>query len=364
MQHYFAKRNGKVVKLEIVGGFPEKQVDRCGEGSKMTYKEEKNKSLNFAIKKKIDETFPKFIAGYFMTLNSPETKRGNIPHIKSALEYLVSEKIVNRENTKDITPNDLQEVKYTDIIGYLDGLSMAKSSICTRKAVLGSFWQYLQNNGYTSRNIIKLIPASRYKATRRNKKIEIKIPTEEQINKMKERFGNDTDDYLSFKNRVILELLLGSGIRAEELIGLDMDDIEVEAGYPYISVLGKGYQDADEKAVVYITEKSRDFLKLFLEVRKEYAEKCGYDGKALFISKNGRRLSQSALSDIIRTASDNEVTPHMLRHYYGTQLYRVTQDIVLVQQQLRHESIETAVSYYVAINIEDRMEKIARMNQI
>ena len=123
-------------------------------------------------------------------------------------------------------------------------------------------------------------------------------------------------------------------------------------------------QDADEKAVVYITEKSRDYLKLFLEVRKEYAEKCGYDGKALFISKNGRRLSQSALSDIIRTASDNEVTPHMLRHYYGTQLYRVTQDIVLVQQQLRHESIETAVSYYVAINIEDRMEKIARMNQI
>ena len=69
--------------------------------------------------------------------------------------------------------------------------------------------------------------------------------------------------------------------------------------------------------------------------------------KALFLWKENKRMSKGAITSFFKRYSDGRIYPHMLRHWVGTDLYNRTNNIVLVQRQLRHKNLETAARYYV-----------------
>ena len=145
-------------------------------------------------------------------------------------------------------------------------------------------------------------------------------------------------------------MLKGTGIRESELAGLDLEDLYLdEKAYnfigemmPCIRIVGKGSYDKDESRVVYITGKAIESLKEWLEYRKNLVNMV--DRNAVFINKNGKRLSEYNIQSIFRTYGDG-VTPHMIRHWFATVMAN-TGNLAFAQQQLGHSSVDTTVNNY------------------
>ena len=81
----------------------------------------------------------------------------------------------------------------------------------------------------------------------------------------------------------------------------------------------------------------------------------------MFLSNGKERISKDVLTNLFKRYSGGKINPHMLRHWVGTVLYEKTKDIVLVQRQLRHASLETAAKYYVHMSEEKIANAIAEL---
>lgn len=92
----------------------------------------------------------------------------------------------------------------------------------------------------------------------------------------------------------------------------------------------------------------------YLVSRSIFVKENEIKSDALFLSNEKNRISKRVLTNLFSRYSNGEIYPHMLRHWVGTKLYEKTNDIVLVQKQLRHSSLETASKYYVHIS-EDKI---------
>ena len=84
------------------------------------------------------------------------------------------------------------------------------------------------------------------------------------------------------------------------------------------------------------------------------------ESNALFLSNERRRMSKTAITNFF-TRYSTSVNPHQLRHWVGTKLYEKTKDIVLVQKQLRHSSLETAAKYYVHMSEDSIADAMAEL---
>jgi site-specific recombinase XerD len=139
------------------------------------------------------------------------------------------------------------------------------------------------------------------------------------------------------RDRAVFELLYATGIRCAELVGLDLQELDL-AGRT-IRVLGKGRK---ERIVPFGTP-AADALDRYLEVR-------GRGGAALFVGKAGRRLSDRAVRTIMKRrihslALDQRVTPHTLRHAFATHLLERGADLRSIQELLGHSSLSTTQKY-------------------
>ena len=84
------------------------------------------------------------------------------------------------------------------------------------------------------------------------------------------------------------------------------------------------------------------------------------ESNGLFLSNERKRMSKTAITSFFANYSDS-ISPHQLRHWHGTKLYETTKDIVKVQRQLRHSSLETAAKYYVHIDENDIADAVAEL---
>lgn len=155
---------------------------------------------------------------------------------------------------------------------------------------------------------------------------------------------------------MMFRLFMGSGIRCEELIGLDIRDLYLDDLRPHIMVMSKGKQKVPDK--VLLTEDAVLCLKEYLEYRQEFIKSKKANGKeidieSLFLSNRCIRMSSTAIQSFFERYSGHQINPHMLRHWYGTKLYNATHNIVLVQHQLRHKDVATAAKYYIHVSDED-----------
>ena len=160
--------------------------------------------------------------------------------------------------------------------------------------------------------------------------------------------------YQKTKNRdlAILTLLLGTGIRVSECVGLNLTDVDFKNNG--ITVTRKG----GSQMVVYFGDEVADALENYIEGdRKAITPLSGHE-EALFLSTQRKRMGVQAIENMVKkyarqVTPNKKITPHKLRSTYGTSLYKETGDIYLVADVLGHKDVNTTKKHYAAID-EDR----------
>lgn len=322
----------------------------------MNYKTDKHRVMAIKFEERM-EGVPKFIKDYYSKFKSEVSKYNYWPHLNNLLQWLYDKQIIST-SINDLTPEELNKVTSTDIINYLKELQNGigrepnrLSTIETKMNSFSGFWSYLVKKKFVEDNVVKDIPAYLFRTEVENH--TVKIPTQEQLDSFIDRVetgnGNEFD---CIRNTAIVQLFLGSGIRSEELMGLDITDLHLSNDIPYIKVLGRGKMEVKDEVIISI--KAKHYLEEYLIARGQYIKDKEINNEpALFLSNQGNRLSKNSITRFFENYSDGQINPHMLRHWVGTEIYKRTQNIVLVQKQLRHKSIEKTIEYYVPVEKED-----------
>lgn len=163
-------------------------------------------------------------------------------------------------------------------------------------------------------------------------------------------------DKTIIRDIAIITLMLGTGIRVSECVGLDIRDVDFKNDG--IQITRKG----GKQMTVYFGEEVEEALLNYLEERKAVTPLDGHEN-ALFLSMQKKRIGTDAIEDLVKKYTrsvipNKKITPHKLRSTYGTNLYRETGDVYLVADVLGHSDVNTTRKHYAAI--EDDRRKSAR----
>ena len=212
-----------------------------------------------------------------------------------------------------------------------------KKSISQARSIsaIKSFFNYLIFEGY-----IKDSPISNIESPKQEKKLP-KVFTEEEIKKLINSIDLNHD--IGQRNKTIIEILYGTGIRVSELINLKLSNIFFKENI--IKVIGKG----NKERFVPLGEIASNELKIYINNRN----RLKIDSKSsdiLFLNRYGRGLTRSMIFKIISDASkrvglDKKISPHTLRHSFATHLIKNGADLRTIQLILGHESITTTEIY-------------------
>lgn len=159
------------------------------------------------------------------------------------------------------------------------------------------------------------------------------------------------------RDLALLTLMLGTGIRVSECVGLDIDDVDLKNNG--IKIHRKG----GAEVIVYFGEEVAEAVCNYLVERNGITAAAGHEN-ALFLSMQNRRITVRAVENLVKKYSKlvtnlKNITPHKLRSTYGTALYRETGDIYLVADVLGHKDVNTTRKHYAAIE-DDRRRKAAK----
>jgi integrase/recombinase XerC/integrase/recombinase XerD len=227
---------------------------------------------------------------------------------------------------------------YRDLRGYaaeLSGRGLAKSSIARKLAAVRSFHAHLVARGESAQNAADLLASP---------KQESRLPrvlAADEVAALLERIP--ATGPLEVRDRALFELTYSCGLRAEEIVSLDLGDPDFDA--ETLRVTGKG----SKTRMVPIGEPAQRALRRYLE-QARFALEPRPDEQALFVSRRGRRLSPSdvrrRLAKWVREAAvAGRVSPHTLRHSFATHLLEGGADLRSIQDLLGHASISTTQIY-------------------
>lgn len=241
--------------------------------------------------------------------------------------------------------NNLNEIIVTeqDIRNYLMielQRGITKRTCARQISCLRHYFAFLNDRKYIDNNPFLLFITP---------KKEIRYPDvlyAEQISKLFELNKKRTDS-LMLRDEAIIELLYASGIRASELVNIDLNDIDVKQRVCLI--LGKG----NKERLVPFTEECADTLKHYIkDLRPKLMSKTPqeYQQNPLFVNNNGIRLTTRGLEYILKQIETRTnyyvgLHPHILRHSFATQLLDAGADLRVIQELLGHESINATQVY-------------------
>lgn len=169
---------------------------------------------------------------------------------------------------------------------------------------------------------------------------------------------NGTDAY-SIRDRAMLELVYSSGLRASEICGLTLQQVDLENGF--VRVFGKG----SKERVVPLGAKARDAVQAYLGAGRPRLVKPR-TGSELFITERGRAMSRKTLWVMVKSAArraglGKSVKPHLLRHSFATHLLGGGADLRAIQEMLGHASIGTT-QIYTAVESSRLLDQHARFH--
>ena len=147
----------------------------------------------------------------------------------------------------------------------------------------------------------------------------------------------------------ILTLLLGTGIRVSECVGLNLEDVDFNNGA--IRIIRKG----GNEALIYFGDEVSQALEAYMNGPRKAAEPAAGHEEALFISLNKTRITTRSVERLVKKYSRlvttvKKITPHKLRSTFGSALYQETGDIYLVADTLGHKDVNTTKKHYAAID--------------
>jgi len=223
------------------------------------------------------------------------------------------------------------------------------SSLHRMKAAVRAFFAWASEAGVVDDN-----PARSIRMHRLPRKLPVFLTTTEKKRLLKELKGRS--DFSALRDRAMIEVLLGTGIRLGELAALDMDDIDLDA--KHLRVRAKG----NVPQVKFIKTDLRTLLRRYLAERRRHGRQ---EIEALFLSNRDGRLCQRQIANRLahwlrKAGIEKELTPHGLRHTFATHLYGATNDLLVVQRALGHRDVSTTQIYTHLVDgqLEEALERL------
>jgi len=291
------------------------------------------------------------------------------PHLTEFLTYIESERnfsaLTVRAYTTDLDEflnfvdqrfdsqiYNIHEITRDEIRAFLGSLSkhqLNKKSIARKLSAIKSFFRYLVRTEVLDVNPSRLV---------RTPKFEKSVPDFLTIEQMAAAFElMKTESPEDIRNKAMIELLYGTGIRVSELVSLDMGDVYVHRDT--IQVVGKG----SKQRIVPMGNVAKRSVQDYLAVRDHLHSSSGA-GKALFLTRRGKRITVLAVQRIVRRVLQNvsdakKLSPHLLRHSFATHMLSNGADLRAVKDLLGHENLSTT-QIYTHVTI-DRLQKAYRL---
>lgn len=237
--------------------------------------------------------------------------------------------------------NDVRITTKEDILNYISFLrgNLNEKSINRHISSLKSFYSYLADMNYISINPLEDISILKVKKTLP------KYLSTEEVDKLLNIKLNTAFDY---RNKAMLEVIYGTGLRVSELVKLEYSNIDFENSI--VRVKGKGKKDR----IVPLGEIASYYLKIYInDYRKKLLNKNNYN--EIFLNNHGRPITRQGFNFILEnirreTGIEKELTPHTLRHSFATHLLEGGADIRSIQEMLGHENISTTNIYTTVVN--------------
>ena len=343
------------------------------------------KRITYRTKTDIDNTLklrdvlkslPPFARDYFRSIDGTTTTKTRISYaydIRVFFQFLAEENpVFMNRSLQDLTVDVLDQITALDIEEYMEYLKVYKDpdgnlttngeqGLKRKISALRSFYAYYFKHEmiHTNPTVLIDMPKIHEKSIVRLDSDEVAMLLDymercgDTLTGQRKRYFEKTKE----RDLAIVTLLLGTGVRVSECVGLDIEDVDFKNNG--IKVTRKG----GNEMIVYFGPEVEQALKKYLSVREGITPVAGHE-HALFYSTQRKRMGIQAVENMVRkytsaVTSTKKITPHKLRSTYGTSLYRETGDIYLVADVLGHKDVNTTRKHYAAID-DDRRRRAAK----
>ncbi len=274
----------------------------------------------------IEKSIAKFLRSLRERNASPHTLRAYTNDLAQFAEY--------------VCEDHWRAIDHVRIRGFLSHLyerGLSKTSVARSLAALRSLYRWLAQEGVVEQN-----PATLVATPKLPKKLP-RVPTIEEMNTVLDGGMPETAAFPE-RDRALLELLYGCGIRNSELTGINLDDIRWSG--EAILIRGKGRKER----YVPFGESARAALGAYLPVRQKLLADVKKSTPALLVNQRGGRLTTRSVGRIVKRIAvakglSPDVHPHTLRHAFGTHMLEEGADLRAIQELLGHERLSTTQRY-------------------
>ncbi|MGN0362989.1 MAG: tyrosine-type recombinase/integrase [Bilifractor sp.] len=321
------------------------------------------------------ENLPDFMRNYVSYMATGSTSRRTILNyvydIRGFLTYLAD---YRKKDVRTLTPEFLEQLTNFDFDDYFLHIDAYKRRSVNNKVLpttnqeagkarklsaIKSLYNYL-----TQYRLITYNPAAAYRLKLKHHKPVITAMNVDEVHSVMDAAQTgDTlvgrqkkfADKTKYRDTALLALMLNTGIRVSECVGIDLDDINWKESRINVHRKGGG-NDPD----VFLNDNARIAIKDYLENERHTDDPTE---NALFLSGTGHRITVRSVERIVKKYTQGAVpgkhiTPHKLRSTFGTNLYQATGDIHLTSKALNHSSIEVTASHYADVDIKQRKEAV------
>ena len=337
----------------------------------MGYYDQVEKETTLKIREQLS-ILPSFCKDFIRSIEPRTTSKTRLAYcydLQIFFNFLKSNNPALKNKTIELS--DIDNVKFQDIEEYMEFLKYYKdkndievsnsvTGIKRKVATLRSFYKYFYNN-----ELIKNNPAAKIKLPKLREKEIIRLDINEvvdflnavesgdKLSKSEQKYHQKTKT----RDIALLSLLLGTGIRVSECIGINISDVDLKN--TAIRIKRKGAKEA----IVYFSDEVLKPLSEYIDERKKNLEVDPKDSDALFLSLQNKRITARSVQKLVKKYAEGvtplkHITPHKLRSTFGTNLYQETDDIYLVASVLGHNDVNTTKKHYAAI--EDNKKRLAR----
>jgi integrase/recombinase XerC len=255
---------------------------------------------------------------------SAHTLRAYGDDIRQFIEHL------RREVGHEPRPQDVDTILIRGFLAEMHRAGLRKTSTARRLASLRTFFRFLCREGVLASNPARVLLSPR---------LEKRVPLHLQESQLEALLDVPGRTLAALRTRAMLELLYGTGIRCAELVGLDLDDVDLDERV--VRVLGKGRKER----LVPFGRPARAAVIAYLEERSRIGR-----SSAFLVNARGTRLSDRSVRATVarrvrQVALDRRISPHKLRHSFATHLLARGADLRAIQELLGHSSLSTTQRY-------------------
>ncbi len=329
------------------------------------YYEQKDRENTLHLREMIKE-LPPYCSDFFRGIEPQTSSRTRIAYaydMKVFFEFLRKENpVFASRDIRDISLEQLDQIRAGDLEEYMEYLKYRyddknlevvnkERGIMRKISSLKSFYNYFYRLERLKNN-----PAALIKLPKLHEKEIIRLDIDEvaalldtvesgdSLTKKQRDFHEKTQ----VRDLALMTLLLGTGIRVSECVGLDISDVDFKNSG--IRIHRKG----GKEVTVYFGDEVEEALLQYLDQRRHMIPAEGHEN-ALFLSLQMKRISVRSVENLVKKYAKivtplKRITPHKLRSTYGTSLYQETGDIYLVADVLGHTDVNTTKKHYAALD--------------